>query len=189
MNSTEDQRIIEKFNSREESAIMDVQNRYTGYCTSIAYNILQNREDTEECLNDTWMRAWNTIPPEQPESLKTYLGCITRNIAINIYRTGNAVKRAGSRMSTALDELADTVSLSEDNVETAVSETALTEAINGFLDELPDEKRNIFIQRYFYLDSVEEIAAQNGISVSNVKVTLFRLRRKLKEQLKKEELF
>lgn len=188
MNTEEDLRIIEEFNARQENAIQDVQDRYNGYCTSIAYRILQNRQDAEECVNDTWMRAWNTIPPQKPESLKTYLGCITRNIAIGLYRTGSAAKRAGNRMSVALEELGDAITVSEDNVAEAVSSKALTDALNEFLDGLEDEKRNVFIQRYFYLDSIAEIADQNGISSSNVKVILFRLRMKLKEKLKKEEL-
>lgn len=180
--------IIEEFTARKETAIAAAQEKYGRYCSSIAYNILFDAEDAEECLNDTWLRAWETIPPAAPESLRAYLGCITRNLAISALRAKKALKRTGTQFALSLEELSDCLMLSDDNVEKAVDRRALSDAINRFLDGLAPEKRNIFIQRYFYLDPIRTIAGQSGMRESRVKVMLFRLRNALKQELEAEEL-
>lgn len=178
-----DEEIIALFNKRDEQAIASVQNKFGRYCGSIALNILSDREDMEECLSDTWLRAWNTIPPEQPRSLQAYLGCITRNLAISRFRGETAKKRAGSRFAAALDELTDACMPSTDNVAAETDRKALMDAINAFLDGQGERKRNIFIQRYFYIDSITAIAKRYDMTESAVKVTLFRMRGALKKEL------
>lgn len=188
MDQMTEREIIEQFMERKESAIAAAQEKYGRYCSSIAYNILFDAEDAEECLNDTWLRAWNSIPPEKPENLQSYLGCITRNLAIATLRAKKALKRAGTQFALSLDELSDSLVLSDNNVEQELDRKALSDAINRFLDELTEEKRNMFIQRYFYMDSIAEIAKHNGMRESRVKVALFRMRGALKLRLEEEDI-
>lgn len=182
-----DEAIIDEYFARDEQAITSTSSKYGAYCGSIAYNILENREDAEECVNDTYLSAWNSIPPTRPTSLSAFLGKITRNGAIGMLRKYGTLKRGGSRYTAALDEIADSLS-SPDDIENDINGRVLTEAINRFLGGLGDEKRNIFIQRYFYLDSVSEIASYYGLRESKVKTSLFRTRNALCSYLEKEGL-
>jgi RNA polymerase sigma factor (sigma-70 family) len=181
--------ILQELFDRKESVIQSMQRQYTTYLSSIARNILHNPEDVEESINDTWLRAWNTIPPKRPDNLKIYLGCLTRNISISRYRANHAEKRGGDNVRMALEELSDSVAFAKDNVGEAVNAAALQDAVNAFLGTLSEEQRNLFIYRYFFLDSEEEIAHREGISRAKVKVALYRLRLKLKERLIQEDLF
>ena len=181
----EDRQIVELYNERSEAAISETADKYGKYCHYVAYNILFNEQDSEECVNDTWFRAWNTIPPQQPNRLSTFLGKITRNLALDKYKYYNREKRGGGQTALVLDELSECLP-AMGSTEQAVDDRLLVEVLNGFLRSLPAEKRQIFVRRYWYLSSVSEIAEDFGISESNVKVTLLRTRNKLKRVLEKE---
>lgn len=184
----EDTKIIDLFWKRDESAIEQTSAVYGRYCHTIAFNILGSEEDVQECLNDTWLGAWNSIPPARPECLSAFLGKICRNLAISRYRAGHAFKRTGDRMSESLEELGECVPAAVDNVSEEIDRRALEDAINRFLDSVSEKQRNVFIRRYFYLDTVAEIAGMYGLGQSDVKVTLLRMRRSLQKALEKEDL-
>ncbi len=181
----EDKQIIELFWMRVETAIAETSNKYGKYCYYIAYNILHNEQDSEECVNDTYLRAWNTIPPQKPNNLATYLGKITRNVALDKYRYYKREKRGQGQVMFVLEELEECLPAEKDT-EQEVSEKILADAINSFLRTLPVEKRKIFMRRYWYFSSVGEIARDFSLSESNVKVILLRTRNKLKDFLERE---
>ncbi|MBO4818873.1 MAG: RNA polymerase sigma factor, partial [Firmicutes bacterium] len=164
----EDTKIIELFFSRDESALLQTSAKYGAYCSSIAFNVLGNSEDASECMNDTLLRAWNSIPPQKPESLKAYLGRIARNLAIDRYDKLNAEKRGGGQYELALEELAECIADTNDQADSS----ELSQIINDFLKKLDADKRIIFVKRYFYLDPVKQIAKDLSMSESNVKTTL-----------------
>lgn len=177
-----DLHIIELYWQRNESAIKESQMKYGGYCSTIANNILHSAEDTEECVNDTWFRAWNTMPPEKPNRLAVFLGKITRNLAIDKYRRDKSQKYGGGQTALCLDELGECIgenSPIEDRV-------ALKELLDIFLSEIPDKNKDIFLLRYWYLMPLAEIAKRYNTSEGAVKKLLQRLREKLKAYLEKE---
>lgn len=178
----DDKDIIDLYFERNELAIEATANKYGAYCTSIAKNILGNDEDAGECVNDTYLNTWEAIPPTRPSFFSAFLAKITRNLAFNIYRRNHAEKRGGGEVSLVLDELSECVS-GKDNVEMEVEKKELIETINSFLKTLEPGKRNIFVCRYWYSDSVKEIAKRFKMTESNVSVTLNRLRTKLKKYL------
>ncbi len=184
----EDTKIIDLFWKRDESAIQETADAYERYCHTIAFNILGIEEDVQECLNDTWLGAWNSIPPARPSCLSAFLGKITRNLAISKYRASHAQKRTGDRLSESLDELGECVSASSDNVSQTVDRHALEDAINQYLDTVSEKQRKLFVRRYFYMNSVAEIAQIYGLGQSDVKVTLMRMRRSLQKVLEEEGL-
>lgn len=179
----EDTKIVQLYWDRDQKAISETATKYGNYCTSIAKNILGNNEDTEECVNDTYMNAWNSMPPHKPNMLSTFLGKITRNLSFNRYKHNNADKRGGSEISAVLDELSECVS-GKDNVEQEIEYNELVKAIDSFLDMLSPEKRSIFICRYWYTDSISEIAKQFNMRENTVSMTLNRIRLKLQKYLK-----
>ena len=180
----DDKRIVDLYWERSESAIEESQRKYGKYCYSIAYHILYNEQDSEECVNDTYLRAWNAIPPHRPEKLSAFLGKITRNLALNRHKQSKAQKRGEGKTEQALEELEYCLF---DGGEGDVSdEIAVKDALNAFLRSLPEENMVIFMRRYWYFHSVEEIASDLGLGISKVKVTLMRLRDKLKDFLEKE---
>ena len=181
----DDRQIIALYNERSEAALSETAKKYGRYCRTVAYNILYNEEDSEECVNDTWLRAWESIPPQCPERLSAFLGKITRNLALNRYKHNTREKRGGGQTLLVLEELAECIP-GADSTEEAAEEALLVEVLNGFLGKLPTDKRKIFMRRYWYMSSVKEIAEDFGLSESNVKMTLLRLRRKLKQTLEKE---
>ena len=181
----EDRQIIELYNERSEAAISETADKYGKYCHYIAYNILYNEQDSEECVNDTWYRAWNTIPPHQPNKLATFLGKITRNLALDRYKYYNREKRGRGQTFLVLEELDECISASN-STEQEVDKRQLVETLNIFLRSLPSEKRQILVRRYWYLSPVKEIAKDFGISESSVKTILHRSRIKLKLFLEKE---
>ena len=181
----DDKKIVDLFFERNENAVKESSEKYGKYCYFIANNILDCPEDSEECVNDTLLRAWNSIPPAKPTSLKAYLGRITRNLALDTYDRKKAQKRS-SQVELAYDEISEFVSLDSSSRSDATDEMAVKNAINEFLASLTSQKRIIFIQRYWYLCSVKDIADKNGISQANVKITLMRLRGQLKKFLEKE---
>lgn len=184
----DDNQIIDLFWNRDETAIEQTVNRYGRYCRTIAYNILGNEEDVQECLNDTWLGAWNSIPPARPSCLSAFLAKITRNLAITRYRAGHALKRTGDRLSEPLEELGDCMSASVNNIEEEIDRRTLESAINRYLETVSEKQRKIFVRRYFYMDSVAEIADLYELGQSDVKVTLLRMRRSLQKRLEDEGL-
>ena len=181
----EDLKIIELFFERKECAVAETERKYGRYLSKIAYNILFDTEDSEECVNDTYMKTWNIIPPQKPKVLSTFLGKITRHLAIDVFRKKHAEKRVNSEFVLSLSELDECI---PDNLsaETAFEEKELSESINCFLSSLSKENRDIFVCRYFYSDSIKDIASFFGTSESKIKSSLFRSRKALKEHLEKE---
>ena len=177
----EDNHIIDLYWSRSESAIAETEGKYGAYCRSIAYGILHNHLDAEECVNDAWLRAWGAIPPQRPGKLSAFLGRITRNLALDRYDYNNAAKRS-VEFDQLLSELSDCIPDRRDDY----AQTELTEILNGFLRTLPREKRNLFLRRYWHCQSVEELAKLYGMSQGAVKSSLFRIRNKLRAHLEKE---
>ena len=181
----EDTRIVDLYWARSEKAIEETSAKYGNYCYSIAFNILANAEDADESVNDTYFKTWNSIPPTRPKILSAFLGKITRNLAFNRYRMENADKRGGGDIPLILDELSELVS-GQDDVEGAIELSELKAAINAFLKGLSQDKRNIFIRRYWYGDTIAAIAADSHATESAVKMTLSRTRDELKTFLEKE---
>lgn len=180
----EDCKIIELFYQRSERAIIELSQKYGTVCTRIAKNILNNSLDAEECVNDAYLGAWNTIPPQKPNPLKTYICRIVRNLSIKRYHSNTSMKR-NSFYDAALDELENSIP-SGKTVESELSAKELAQIIDDFLDTLDKENRVIFVRRYWYSDSIADIAERFDISNNNVSVRLSRTREKLKKYLKKE---
>ena len=180
-----DHEIIDLYWSRNEAAITATADTYGNYCYSIAYNILCNHEDSEECVNDTWLNAWKSIPPHRPSRLSTYLGKITRNLSLNRYKLLTAKKRGMGQVELALSELEGCVP-SQTDMEQITDEMVLVNAIETFLRAQPRSERNIFIGRYWYLYSIRDLAGAYRMSESKVTSLLHRLRTKLKSHLEKE---
>ncbi len=178
----EDAKIVELYWARSQRAISETASKYGNYCTSIAKNILGNYEDAEECVNDTYMKTWNSLPPHRPQMLSTFLGKITRNLSFNQYKMKHADKRGGYEIPIILDELSECVS-GHDDVEKMIEYKAIVGEINAFLRELSREKRNIFIYRYWYSISVTDIAQICGMKENTVSMILSRTRKKLREYL------
>lgn len=178
----DDAKIVQLYWDRNEQAIPATADKYGNYCTSIAKNILGNHEDAEECVNDTYMSAWNSMPPHRPGILSAFLGKITRNLSIKRYRHNTADKRGGGQATVVFDEIAEIVS-GTDSAEQVIDRRELVTAIDTFLSVLSAEKRGIFVRRYWYFDSVSEIASRFGMTENNVSVTLNRIRLKLHNYL------
>lgn len=178
----DDAKIVQLYFDRNEQAIPATADKYGNYCKSIANNILGNHQDAEECVNDTYFNTWNTIPPHRPKMLSTFLGKIVRNLSFNRYKHNTAGKRGGGELPAVLDELAGCVS-GNDDVEQAYEYKELVKDINDFLSTLPVHKRNIFVCRYWYTDSVADIAARYNMSYAAVSMELTRLRTKFHNYL------
>lgn len=182
----EDREIIKLYLERSENAISETDKKYRKYCRSIAYNILHDTEDSEEAVNDTYFGAWNSIPPNIPDVLQTFLGRITRNISLKKIRARNAQKRGNGDFFILLDEIAELIP-SGQNTENDVEAKELAQFINKFLRSLPETERNVFVCRYWYFDSIADISTQFGFSQSKVKSMLFRTRKKLFNKLETED--
>ena len=181
----EDEKIVTLYWERNENAIRETEQKYGKYCYTIAYNILHSREDADECVNDTYNGAWNAIPPEKPTKLSSFLGRITRNIAIDRYRRDNAQKRS-AETDIVIDEYWECIPNKEASIE---DELVMKQAINGFLASLDTRDRVIFMRRYWYSMSVNDIADGMCLSESHVSVILHRTRRKFKDHLTKKGIF
>ena len=184
MRHLEDESILDLFFERSEQAVAELERKYGAAVRRTAANILRDRLDVEECVNDTWLAAWNAIPPQRPDPLVSYVCKIARNFAVNRYHANRAAKRNGA-YDLILDELEESIPAAAD-VETETEAKELTAAIDRFLAGLRREDRVLFVRRYFYADSVAELAAERGESANRVSVRLFRLRGKLKKTLEKE---
>ena len=184
MTQLEDSKIISLFFARSEQALEELDNKYGHAVKKTASNILSDRLDVEECVNDTYLGCWNSIPPQNPNPLASYVCKIARNLAVNRYHANRAEKRS-SNYNLILDELEESIP-SHMDVETETEAKELTDPINRFLTALSREDRFLFVRRYFYADTVTELASQTGDSANRVSVRLFRLRGKLKKALTKE---
>ena len=180
----EDCRIIDLYWQRSETAIDETAKKYARYCHSISFNILHSPEDAEECVNDTWLNAWNAMPPRRPSCLATFLGRVTRNLSLDRFKRYSAEKRGGGQTELALEELDEAVP-GASGVEEAINGKELSRLVDSFLGQLPLEKRMIFVKRYWYFLPIKAIAEQMGTSEKQVNSALFRLRKKLRTFLEK----
>lgn len=181
----EDHMIVQLYWDRNETAISHTERKYGPYLMKIAYNVLANREDSQESVNDTYMAAWDSMPPHRPNILSAYLAKLTRRISIDLFRKRNSRKRGGGEYALSLEELGDCVS-GGDDPQNAVEAKLLAEKIAAFLQTQPRQVRYVFIGRYYYMDPVKEIAQYCRISESKVKILLYRTRQALREYLEKE---
>lgn len=181
----DDQTIVSLYWARDQRAIQETSEKYGTYCRSIAQNILKNAADSEECLNDTWLNAWNSLPPQRPAILSSYLGTITRNLSLSRYRADNTQKRHGDRLAFSYEELQESIPDSC-SAEEAVNVKELGRTLDQFLRTLPPQDCCIFLRRYWYLDSMHQIACRYDLAESTVKTRLHRIRKKLKTYLEQE---
>ena len=181
----DDKSIVDLYFSRNQDAITQTDKKYGRYCYSIAYNILTNKQDAEESVSDTYMTAWSTIPPRRPSVLSTFLGKITRHIAIDRWRERSASKRGGGEVTLALEELEECIA-GHQNLEMEFERKELLRAYVKFLDTLPVTERRVFLCRYWYVDSIDSISEKFGFSQSKVKTMLYRTRKKLRKALWEE---
>lgn len=180
-----DAEIVALYWDRNEDAIQQTQQKYGAYLSKIAYNILSDLEDSKECVNDTYLKAWNSMPTHRPSVLSTYLGKITRQLSIDVFRKKNSAKRHASEYALSLEELGDSFS-DGTTPEQALDAKLLDEAINSFLRALPDDERSTFIGRYYFFDSLKDVAGYCGMSEARAKSMLYRTRQSLKAYLVKE---
>ncbi len=181
----EDEAIVRLYWQRDEGAIRETRDKYGNYLTKIAWNILANHEDSEESVNDTYLRAWDSMPPQKPGILSTYLGKITRQLSIDLYRKKHRQKRGGSDYALSLTELEDCVS-GGDTTGEEVDLHLLAEALERYLRGLSPEARTVFLGRYYFMDPLREIAVCHGFTEGKVKSLLYRTRQGLREHLAKE---
>lgn len=184
----DDSQIIELYWQRSQAAITETSEKYARYCLAISLGILSDEADAQECVNDTLRRAWEAIPPNRPECLKTYLGKITRNLALNRLKGKRTQKRGMGQAELALSELEGCL-CSPERPDQAVEEKLIVSVINRFLGRLPESSRQVFVRRYWYLSSIREIARRYQMSESKVKSMLARMRKQLQEDLQKEDIF
>lgn len=183
-NCVEDKNIVDLYWNRKDSAIVETSEKYGSYLFKISFNILYSKEDSEECVNDTYLKAWNSIPPNRPNLLKAFLGKITRNLSIDLYRKNRTKGRSGE-VEIAIEELEGVIPSSEDIFKT-LDEKYLVEKINEFLERINRQDRKIFLLRYFYLHSSKDIEKLTDIKVSTINTILYRTRNKLRKHLEKE---
>lgn len=181
----DDRRIVELFLERSEEAILETDIKYGRYCHKIAFNVLGNDEDSEECVNDAYMRAWGSIPPNEPDSMASYIGRITRNLALDKLRQKQSDKRGNGEVPVVLDELAECVS-GHDELERRQDSAEIAAAIDSFLDELNSVERGVFMRRYWMMEPIADVANRYDISVSKTTTMLFRMRNRLKKHFMKE---
>lgn len=181
----EDSQIIDLYWARSEQAVQETDTKYGGYCRAIAHNILKSFEDSEECVADTWLRAWNAMPPQRPSVLSAFLGRITRNLSLDRYKAARAEKRGGDSFPAALDELSECVP-AMGGVEQTMDERELGRAIDRFLRTVSEKQCSLFLRRYWYAESISQIAARYSMKENTVKSVLFRTREQLRAFLQKE---
>ncbi|MBO4217375.1 MAG: sigma-70 family RNA polymerase sigma factor [Clostridia bacterium] len=179
-----DERIIELYWQRDESAISETDAKYGGYIAAIAFNILSDDGDCEECKNDVYLALWNAIPPDRPRSFPAYLSKVTRNVALDRYREKNRQKRAVSEMSVCIDELSETIAGTADT-EIEYEEEELIRVINAFVRALPSRRQTVFVLRYYYADKISSIADVLSVSESTVKKELAKIKKQLKKAVEK----
>jgi len=181
----DDKQIVDLYWARSERAITETDKKYGRYCHYIAYQILADNEDAEEIVNDTYLKTWNTVPPNYPDPLKTYVGMISNQLALNRYDEKTAAKRGGGKMPLIFHELDECLADDEESIDIAEA-IVLRDLLNRFIWSLPKKTRNIFVRRYWYASSLAEIAEEYGMKESAVAMLMFRTRQKLREFLQKE---
>ena len=182
-----DRQIVDLYWERNEKALKETALKYGSLCYSVAFNILGDRSDSEECVNDTYLHAWNSIPPHRPSVLTTFLAKITRRISIDRWRKLHAEKRGSGQIAVVLDELSECIP-DKNNVESTAESRLLSQVIGDFVKELPEQEQKVFICRYWYAEPIETIAARFEFSESKVKSMLHRIRHKLRDRLIREGL-
>lgn len=181
----DDARIVELFWARDEAALTEAKAKYESYCFSIANGILRDTQDAQECVNDTFLGAWNAIPPHRPEMLSTFLGKITRRLSLNKWREKTAGKRGGGNVNASLEEL-NALAIDGRAIDESLAEEELSRILRSFLETLPADERRVFLCRYWYFDSIGDICKRFGFSKSKVKSQLKRTRDKLAQRLREE---
>ena len=181
----DDSKIIDLYWTRSQQAIVESERKYGTYCRTVARNILDRAEDAEECVNDTWLRAWNTIPPQRPTFLQAFFGKLTRNLSLDRWRRDHAQKRGGSQVELALEELEDCLA-ARDRVDETLNAQITARLISDFVRGLPQQDRLLFIRRYWYLDDIQTLAKTMCMGQNQVKSRLHRIRLRLKTELEKE---
>ena len=181
----EDEKIIELYVSRNEQAVAETDKKYGAYCFTLASSILNNREDAEETVSDTYLKTWHAIPPKKPNVLKMFLAKITRNLAFSRWRSQTAEKRGGGELALVLEELSTCLAAPE-RVEDQLNAKELAKTIRCFLNTLPQREQDIFLRRYFFVEESTVIARRYGMKPATVQRTLSRTRSKLKQYLAKE---
>ena len=181
----EDRDIVALYWQRDQKAIASTAEKYGAYCYTIANNILANQQDSEECVNDTWLRAWNGMPPQRPDILRMFFAKITRNLAFDVLKSHHAEKRGGGQVDLALEELAECIP-HETDVEDQLLAEALGETVRQFVAALPPREADVFARRYFFAEPVKDIAQSYSLRPNHVSVLLRRTREKLKEYLLEE---
>lgn len=181
----DDKAIIALYFQRDEAAIVESGRVYGAYCQKLAQNILQSPEDAEECVNDTWLRAWNAIPPQRPAALRQFFAKITRNLAFDRYKAVTAEKRGGGELPLVLEELTECIPDGE-SAESELLAKELRETVSRFVAALPVRERRMFVRRYYFVEPVQKIAARYGVRPGTVSVTLNRVRKKLRAYLMEE---
>ena len=183
-----DEAIIRMFTERQEQALAETEARYGGMSRRLAFRILGDRQDAEECANDVLMQLWNSIPPQKPDCLPAYISVLARNTALNRWEERKTAKRGGGQMTAALDEISPYLADPDNPIEDRLTEIALRDALTAFLGTLKAENRLIFLARFWSFQPVAEIAAEHGMTVGSVKMSLKRTKDKLRKYLKKEGL-
>ena len=178
---TDDQTIIQLYWERNEEALVETAEKYGSFCRSIAENILHNSEDAKECVNDTYLKTWNSIPSNRPRIFPAFLGRIVRNLSFNRYKYSHTEKRGGGQIAVVLDELSECIPDKDASV--AFDGNELAEVMNDFVASLSERNRNVFVMRYWYTESVGKIALELHMSENNVSVILARLKTKLRAHL------
>ena len=181
----EDKYIVDLYWERDEKAITETAAKYGRYCYSIAFNILSNTEDAEESVNDTYLNAWNSMPPHRPTILSTFIGKVTRFVSLKKWRERRVQKRGGGNIDLAYEELSDCIP-ADTGIDEELENQELAKVINAFLDELPEHEQKVFVCRYWYFDSISTISVHFGFSESKVKSMLHRTRKKLRSKLLEE---
>ena len=183
----EDKKITEMFLNREESAISELTKKYGRLFRNLAFNVVGNEEDAEECVNDSCMEIWNAIPPANPDILLAFACKIVRRVSINRLRFNIRQKR-NCDMTVPIEELSECLS-GTDEMEHLVNSTHFKEVINVFLHSLDEDSRNLFVKRYFFFESLESLAEHFGVSENKISVRLHRIRKKLALKLKEEGIY
>ena len=183
-----DQAIVALYFARDEKATTASEQRYCAYCLAIARRLLENEQDAEECVNDTWLHAWQSIPPHQPQNLAGFLGKLTRSLAIDRLRGQNRLKRGGGAVSAALDELGECIPDAAEHPDVWCDQIALRESLQAFLAAQPEDRRTVFLRRYFYAMEIKDIAREMGWGESRVKMQLMRTREALRAHLQQQKL-
>ncbi len=181
----DDNQIVDLYWARSEEAITETDKKYGRYCHYIAYQILSNDGDAEEIVNDTYLKTWNTVPPNRPDPLKAYVGMISNQLALNRYEENTAEKRGGGSLPLIYHELDECIADGDESVDIGEG-LALRDALNRFIWSLPKRTRKIFVRRYWYASTLSEIAEDYGMKENAVAMLMFRTRQKLKAFLDKE---